>query len=713
MLLPTIIAGLEIVLGFVVGLKNTKSNINRSFFAMCLSMGIWSFLVGILLSDIQLSKDVMRLVANANLFIGVIITYSILIFSLYFPQTKYPLRKIQIIWIALPLVTIFIALFFTNTIITDVNPNVVIAKRIEFGEIGNFLYSLVFLLNIVIAIFNYIKKLKKSSGINRHQLIYVGIGLFFTAFLGSAIYVVFPLFKKMQYLSISYIVLIPFLVMSAYTILKYRLLDIEIVIRRTSLYLLVVGFITGVYAFVIILPYGLLGQSGSINSFLVMILAAIIITLTIQPLRNWLDNVTDRIFFHKKYNYEEILERVSKQLSSIVKITDAYDAVLDPCQIALHLKSAAIYMREKGGENYYTCQRKRGEIPDSFPSEIPDINPVIVYLSKIKTYLDPGEFKHQYGHLYADGEIKDKEKSQIQYEMDHTFDVALFVPLLLKNNMIGFMLLGEKLSGDQFTNRDLSLLETIASQLVTAMDNIRLYEQMLNNERLTIIGTMSASIAHEIRNPLASIKTFIQMLKDRYNKPEFMEKFNNIVPAEIERISGITTDLLNFSKPSAPRLEIVDISNLVDRIVALLAAKIRKRQIKLEKKLTNNLMIHADSQQLFQVFLNIMLNAMQASPPKSTITIFSHIRQVKHSVDGSSASMVFVDFVDQGTGINKKDLANIFQPFFTTKTEGTGLGLATCKRIVEAHRGHIYVESTPGQGTKMSVALPTTLGEDR
>lgn len=124
------------------------------------------------------------------------------------------------------------------------------------------------------------------------------------------------------------------------------------------------------------------------------------------------------------------------------------------------------------------------------------------------------------------------------------------------------------------------------------------------------------------------------------------------------------------------------------------------------------MIIQADSQQLFQVLLNIFLNAMQASFNNTTITVTTQVRENDASFDAFGGSVILVSIADHGSGIKKKDLTSIFQPFFTTKSEGTGLGLATCKRIVDAHKGDIYVETEIGEGTKMTVVLPTKLTQD-
>jgi len=269
------------------------------------------------------------------------------------------------------------------------------------------------------------------------------------------------------------------------------------------------------------------------------------------------------------------------------------------------------------------------------------------------------------------------------------------------------MVLGDKLSGDQFTSRDISLLETLSSQLATTLENIRMFDQMLHQERLATIGMLSASVAHELRNPLASIKTFVQMLRDRAEKPEFLKTFFNIVPNELNRLDRISGDLLNFAKPSAPKMELVDLEEILRATVTFLNNQLKKKPMEVAIDFERLPQIWLDKQQMDQVFINLIINAMQASPPNTTLKITGAAR-TRSSSDNTQEQRVFVSFKDQGTGIKPEDMNNLFQPFFTTKTEGTGLGLATSKRIVEAHGGEITVESEYGKGTIFSLNFPTT-----
>jgi signal transduction histidine kinase len=345
------------------------------------------------------------------------------------------------------------------------------------------------------------------------------------------------------------------------------------------------------------------------------------------------------------------------------------------------------------------------------PDALEDENAVITYITTEQEPLIRGEFRHKYGHLYVEGHVLDSFKAAVQLTLDETLKAGVIIPLWRKKNLIGFMALGEKLSGDHYTDRDISLLETIANQMVVVLENTRLYEQMLNGERLRVLGSMSASIAHEIRNPLAAIKTFIQMLPDKYNQTEFRARFNEIVPSEIERLTRITGDLLTFARPSPPALGATDINSTLERVVTLLANQLRKKTIEVVRQFGEVPTIQADSQQLTQVFMNLMLNSIQASSEGGKIILTTSAKAGNENGEAGKPK-IFISVRDEGSGIRAKVMPNIFEPFFTTKHEGSGLGLATSKRIAVAHQGDIYVDSIEGKGANFVVILPVKPDEN-
>ncbi len=252
----------------------------------------------------------------------------------------------------------------------------------------------------------------------------------------------------------------------------------------------------------------------------------------------------------------------------------------------------------------------------------------------------------------------------------------------------------------------------------------RMEEIMVRVDKLASLGELSAGIAHEIRNPLAGIKTSVQVLTNRMKDESEKELIDGIL-SEIERLNSIVTDLLLFSRPSSPIIEPVDITSIMDRTVDLMSEKIRKSQITLKKHYTKELtLIMADREQVKQVLLNLLLNAIKAVKNSGEISLTTRLetdqavlkeklsRFNKSDADGRSA-FVEVIIKDTGIGIKKDDMAKIFNPFFTTYPSGTGLGLSIVHQLVEKNGGYIFIDSQENIGTQVTLLMPVTQNKVR
>jgi signal transduction histidine kinase len=224
-------------------------------------------------------------------------------------------------------------------------------------------------------------------------------------------------------------------------------------------------------------------------------------------------------------------------------------------------------------------------------------------------------------------------------------------------------------------------------------------------DRLSSLGLLTAGLAHEIRNPLVAIRTFTQLLPERYDDPEFREGFQGLALKEVDRICGLITDLLSFARPSKPNVAPVDVSEVVDNIARILESQAKEKGIAIERKFGENLpKAWIDREQMKQVFMNLILNAIQAMKGPGTVTLIS--RAVSKNGTQPAAEFVQVEVKDTGIGIPEANLQHIFDPFFTSKDEGSGLGLAVSYQIVQEHGGFVTVESTVGAGTSFFVHVP-------
>ncbi len=251
-------------------------------------------------------------------------------------------------------------------------------------------------------------------------------------------------------------------------------------------------------------------------------------------------------------------------------------------------------------------------------------------------------------------------------------------------------------------------------------------ERLILSEKLASLGTMAAGMAHEIKNPLVSIRTFTQILTQKWEDKEFRDKFASIIPHEIERINRIAESLLKFGKPMKPELGAVEINGLLDEVLLLFESECKKYNIRMTKKLAQLPEIIGDAGQLQQVFVNIVKNAIESMHEKGGELIVKtdvgeviHLGRVQEGKKPAGEmvwgegedfekprSVVFIEISDSGEGIPEENLKSLFDPFFTTKMTGTGMGMPITLRIIEEHKGSVKVRSRAGKGTTFIITLP-------
>jgi len=229
-------------------------------------------------------------------------------------------------------------------------------------------------------------------------------------------------------------------------------------------------------------------------------------------------------------------------------------------------------------------------------------------------------------------------------------------------------------------------------------ENIQLLKELQRSERLKSVGTLAAGMAHEIKNPLTSIKIFTEYLPKKYHDKEFIDKFERIVSGEVKKINDIVSQLLDFAKPRPLEIRESNIQKLMDETLDLLSSNFINYNITMIKTYSAITNFKMDPTQIKQVFLNLIINGIESMKESGgTLTI---------SIGLSDLEYVCISIEDTGCGISEKDLGHIFDPFFTTKETGSGLGLSIVHSIIKKHNGKIDVESFIGKGTKFIVYLP-------
>jgi len=307
--------------------------------------------------------------------------------------------------------------------------------------------------------------------------------------------------------------------------------------------------------------------------------------------------------------------------------------------------------------------------------------------------------------------------------IEEGLQTTAYIPLISKGKTVGVMAVSSH-SEYKFSNYHVELLSAIGNHIGVAVENVNLYEdlmsayhelktaqeQVVRTEKLASLGKLSATIAHEINNPLAAVLTYIKLMmklidRGKFNadKVEDISRYLNTMESETSRCGEIVKNLLAFSRQSKIKIEPQNIKDIIDKTLMLLEHDLEMKEIRLVKKIEPDLpQIQCDFKQIQQAFLNLMSNASEAMSKGGILTVAAARSKKKNFVD--------IDISDTGCGILKKDLKEIFEPFFTTKEEGqgVGLGLSVVFGIITRHKGTIKVESKQGKGSVFKIRLPVS-----
>lgn len=229
-------------------------------------------------------------------------------------------------------------------------------------------------------------------------------------------------------------------------------------------------------------------------------------------------------------------------------------------------------------------------------------------------------------------------------------------------------------------------------------------EHLVRAEKLSALGIMAAGMAHEIKNALIPLKTLARLLKTEKGA-ELQKKLAEMAPGEIDRIEKIARDLSQFSRPSKPHFELVQVNEVADKAVELMGIVAKKSNVQIIKHFGSLPRIEADPDRLEQVFMNLILNSIEAMSDGGEILIETRAG-VSGKLGVEEIPVIFIDFYDTGTGISEENMEKLFVPFFSTKEGGTGMGLPIIHRVIEDHKGHIEIKSEVGKGTTILIILP-------
>ncbi|MGA1845255.1 MAG: ammonium transporter [bacterium] len=433
------------------------------------------------------------------------------------------------------------------------------------------------------------------------------------------------------------------------------------------------------------------------------------------PLFDEFQRKQDLIFNELKRVRElSVLHAISRSMHSL-NLDDILHLILEGVTHCIGFDRARLYLvNEK--ERILECRMAVGIDQDIIPLITLPLNPRRSLIARVVAERKP--------YIIQDA----MNDPRVNVELKRIFNLKSFVavPLQGKDRVMGAISADYIYRDKIITQEKVESLMTFAGQAGLAIENAQLYselkqfneeleervrhatddlrktqEQLIQSSRLSALGQLSAGVAHEIRNPLTSIRILIHSLKERLSPGDMRKEDIAVIENEIERINQIIMQFLDFARPRQPAMEQVDIAGLVEETLLLISHELKEHDIRIETDLRPLPTICADRDQVKQVFLNITLNAMQAMSDGGTLAIATAARN----------DHVSISFRDQGPGISEPVRQRLFEPFFTTKEEGIGLGLSIAKRIIQAHHGTIHVESMEGEGTTFTITLPLAYSE--
>ncbi|MCL4692512.1 MAG: GAF domain-containing protein [Candidatus Hydrogenedentes bacterium] len=669
---------------------------------------------------------------------------------------------------------------------------------------------------------NLFRKLRGASGIARRQIQHVLLGIFATTLFAFLTNIMGPLLGVRSLEEYGPVFVMLMTAAFAYAMVRYHLMDIWVIFSTTTVYAVSTVVVILVFLSTISLVHWSLRSRSGASEVISTILAAIVIVLILEPLKERVQLLLNRTVLKRHYDVNKLLARTSRHAAECVVLDELLRTICEDIRNTVGASVVrALLIDERDNNTLITEYSSRGKEAGKRDS---DYTPLLEYL---RQHNEP---------LLLEAIVHSRvtpERAQLA-EMLAELDAYLCLPLKRTTGLVGVLALGQKLSRDIYSTDDVVAFTALATPLTTAIENARLYKKLdeanqhrariLSNmrggvvavdteglvttvnagaieilgpieigqhmsaitpqvarilqrtledgraisdyetilvgpgaeripvvmsssclqvgdgditgsmvvlynltqvkrleqnvqraHRLSSVGTLAAGMAHEIKNPLVSIKTFSQLLLERYDDPDFRNTFTDIVPHEVERIDSIVTRLLHFARPRPASFAHHNLRAIIEEVLVLVENQMRKGNITVETDFPGpEVGVYGDEQLLHQVFLNLVLNAIDAMKDMGTgakLVIRAEYGRMVLRRNGHEpqpdADCVKVSLSDSGVGISSESLERIFTPFYTTKDDGTGLGLAVVHGIVTEHGGSIYVESDPGEGSTFVITLPS------
>ena len=485
----------------------------------------------------------------------------------------------------------------------------------------------------------------------------------------------------------------------AIAIIKYHLLNIDEVLNRSIVYAIVIVLLLVLYSISIFIFVSSFHVS---NQTIVSAIAAVLLAVLFQPMKTKVQQFVDKKFFRVQYNFREELNKFTSTIKNYNDINSLGEYLIREIDFLIPVEKIAFSMIDERTRKLFIKSQKNF---DNIANKSLRIKPE----NLLRKWFQAAAIKNK---VEAEADI-----STIFQNTLIRWEISLVVPIKsVKEELYGFLILGNKKSGTRFSTEDVDLLKDVGINVGTTIERIKLQEQLIREkltaERLEELNKQKSlfvsTVSHDFKTPLTSIKIFAEMLLE--NEKRLSDKSKNhleIIEGETDRLTRLINNVLDFSKIEKGVKEYsfreIHFNKIIKNVIELMQYTLKMKGFNLDTNLeVFDDLIYGDADAITEAIENIISNAIRFSSEKKEIQVFTYAK------DNFSC----VSVKDNGIGIDQNDLNKIFDPFYRSenakvqKIEGTGLGLPIVKHIIEAHKGKILIESNPEKGSTFTLCFP-------
>ncbi|MDA1317151.1 MAG: ATP-binding protein [bacterium] len=707
----------NMVLTLMVYIRNPKSATHKILGLLGMTISIWLFIF--FLSLQSFSQTTSLLLIRLSIFMATPMSTLFFLFAYTLPNTKFHIRKNELLLLigltGLIMIMALTPYSFTSVDIIDGTP------QPQAGP-GLIPFGIYVLISTIGGVFILYKRLLRSDGIEREQLKVIAFGIIIMyGLLISTIFLPVAIFQNTTFVPFSPLYTLLFLVLTSYAILKHRFLDMRIVVVRAVVYTLLIVVVVVTYTSIL---YGIslfiTGGETNIRSSLIPMLITITVVLSFQPLRQLFESITSKIFYKDKYDSQDVLWKLSRTMASTLELRELSHGILKELLSSIKISYGTLALIRSSSIIWVDSAGKTHD--KAFKGK--DVFTVIHESYKPKS---------QDEQIIIFEELSERKNDIKDIMREH--EITIVLPLVVRKELIGGLILGEKHSGEIYSSDDIDLLKIVAHEVAIAVRNALSFEEIKRfnitleeevkdattnlksaNKRLKELDLLKdefVSIAsHELRTPMTAIKSYLWMALNQSEQEikQPLKKYLDISYNSTERLIRLVNDMLTVSRIERNKIELnnekVNVADIVQLVFDELKISADEKHIAftfstVEKK---KYFTKGDKEKLREVFQNLIGNALKFTPEKGSIALRL----------ASRGKILALSVTDTGSGIPQEEQQKLFKKFSKIEYSyskhssqlGTGLGLYISKQIVSLHNGTIEVQSEVGKGSTFTVLLP-------